>query len=225
MTISAAISLGFLLSHPIGDFSFSAFDNSVDAHFRVHMASGHRGSLSETTFGFKENDLQDPFFQDKVVYSLATKTSRSTDIEESRKLHYKLTVQEPLTLWLRQGQVWIGASEGDQVPSFGPVKFTQRLEGLEPHVAEDVAVILRALETDPELKERVTAAVRVSKDRWNVKIEDRIEVRLPRDGLESAWKQLSRIERAHGLLSRDVAVIDLRLPDRMIVRTRSDPSS
>jgi cell division protein FtsQ len=48
-------------------------------------------------------------------------------------------------------------------------------------------------------------------------------VRLPEADPAAAWAQLARIERQQGLLSRDVLVIDLRLPDRLVVRT--DPDS
>ena len=34
-----------------------------------------------------------------------------------------------------------------------------------------------------------------------------------------AWAQLARIQREHGVLGRDVVTIDMRMPDRLIVRT------
>ena len=68
---------------------------------------------------------------------------------------------------------------------------------------------------------RVTAAVRVGGRRWNLRLDDGIDVRLPEIGAAQAWAQLARFERRHGVLQRDVATIDLRLPDRLVVRTLS----
>ncbi len=34
-----------------------------------------------------------------------------------------------------------------------------------------------------------------------------------------AIAQLAKVEREHGLLDKDVVTIDLRLPDRLVVRT------
>ena len=78
------------------------------------------------------------------------------------------------------------------------------------------------MNSEPELRERVTSAVLVAGRRWNVQIEGRIDVRLPEDDAAAAWAQLAEIERRQGLLSRDVVVIDLRLPDRLVVRTSPD---
>ncbi len=78
------------------------------------------------------------------------------------------------------------------------------------------------MNSEPDLRRRVTAAVRVGGRRWNVQIEGRIDVRLPEADTAAAWSQLARIERQQGLLSRDVIVIDLRLPDRLVVRTDPD---
>src|SRR3546814_4370216 len=78
------------------------------------------------------------------------------------------------------------------------------------------------MDSEPSLRERVTAAVRVGGRRWNIQIEGRIDVRLPEADAAAAWAQLARIERQQDLLSRDVIVIDLRLPDRLVVRT--DPA-
>ena len=75
------------------------------------------------------------------------------------------------------------------------------------------------LARQPELQSVVTAAVRVSDRRWNLRLNGGIDVQLPEDSAAEAWDQLARMQREHQLLQKDVVLIDLRLPDRMIVRT------
>ena len=79
--------------------------------------------------------------------------------------------------------------------------------------------LLKLLDSEPELKGRVSAAVRVGGRRWNLIFDGGIEVRLPEEDAEAAWAELARIQREHGVLERDLATIDLRLPDRLVVRT------
>ena len=62
-------------------------------------------------------------------------------------------------------------------------------------------------------------AVRVGGRRWNLRFHGGTDVRLPETGAAEAWAQFARIERQHGVLQRDVDSIDLRLPDRLVVRT------
>ncbi|MBN2752079.1 MAG: cell division protein FtsQ, partial [Rhodospirillaceae bacterium] len=86
---------------------------------------------------------------------------------------------------------------------------------------ENIARLLDNLRAFPELAVRVKAAVRVGDRRWNVKldsVENGIEIRLPETNAGAAWGRLADLDRKHRLLSRDVAMIDLRLPDRMVVR-------
>jgi cell division protein FtsQ len=87
--------------------------------------------------------------------------------------------------------------------------------------AENYAALRADLAAAPDLAARVRAAVRVGDRRWNLKldsVEDGIEVRLPETDAAAAWAQLAEIDRKHRLLARDVVLIDLRLPDRVVVR-------
>src|SRR3546814_5092638 len=80
-------------------------------------------------------------------------------------------------------------------------------------------MLIAVMNSEPELRERVTAAVRVGGRRWNIQIEGRIDVRLPEADAAGAWAQLARIERQQGLLSLGLLLVDLRLQERLVVRT------
>jgi cell division protein FtsQ len=74
------------------------------------------------------------------------------------------------------------------------------------------------LASEPELATRVTAAIRVGDRRWNIRIDNAIDVLLPADGAANAWSQLVRLERSSAILKRDLQTIDIRLPDRLVLR-------
>src|SRR3546814_20425893 len=57
------------------------------------------------------------------------------------------------------------------------------------------AMLIAVMNSEPELRERVTAAVRVGGRRWNIQIEGRLAVRLPEADAAGAWAQLARSER------------------------------
>jgi len=86
---------------------------------------------------------------------------------------------------------------------------------------QHVAKLLKDLNSVPDLAKRVRAAVRVGDRRWNVSLDNvvgGVEVRLPETNAMAAWQQLASLQESHKLLRRDVAMIDLRLPDRLVVR-------
>jgi len=74
------------------------------------------------------------------------------------------------------------------------------------------------------LMRRVKAAVRVGGRRWNLRLEGDIDVRLPEDNAAAAWTRLAEYEKTHQVLERDVRILDLRLPDRLIVRKPPRPA-
>ena len=46
---------------------------------------------------------------------------------------------------------------------------------------------------------------------------------LPEDDAASAWAKLAKLERTNRLLQRDVQTVDMRLPDRLVMRV-NDPA-
>jgi cell division protein FtsQ len=70
----------------------------------------------------------------------------------------------------------------------------------------------------------VVAVTRVGDRRWNVHLDNRVEVWLPERDVLAAWRLLAEKAREDALLERAVTVIDLRfLPERL--RLRLDPDA
>ncbi len=74
------------------------------------------------------------------------------------------------------------------------------------------------LATQPDLAARITAAIRVGDRRWNLRIDNAIDVLLPAEHAVGAWSRLASLERSTAILKREVQTIDLRLPDRLVLR-------
>ena len=68
------------------------------------------------------------------------------------------------------------------------------------------------------LEQRVRAGVLVSDRRWNVVLNNGIEIMLPKDDPGSALIQAVALDDGHGILSREIAAVDLRLPNRLVFR-------
>jgi len=64
----------------------------------------------------------------------------------------------------------------------------------------------------------VRASVRVADRRWNLRLLNGIDVRLPETDVAAAFDRLVALDHAKKLLARDITMVDLRLPDRVTVR-------
>ena len=69
----------------------------------------------------------------------------------------------------------------------------------------------------------MTAAVYVGKRRWNLRFDNGLDVKLPEEAPEQAWQRLAQLQRQYGVLDKDVSVIDLRLPDQIVLRQAHPP--
>ncbi len=80
------------------------------------------------------------------------------------------------------------------------------------------AELIAMLAQDPGWRQAVTAAVWVGNRRWNVRLDNGVDIRLPEVNGAAAWAELATLQREHGLVDRDLTAIDMRQPDRLIVR-------
>ena len=70
----------------------------------------------------------------------------------------------------------------------------------------------------PDIRGMLRASILVAERRWNLRLNNGIDVRLPEADVEQALERLVRLDREKKLLSRDIVAVDLRLPDRVTVR-------
>lgn len=139
-------------------------------------------------------------------------------------VHLRVTEREAIALWQHGGQTVMVDKDGtpivDDISDFTHLPVVVG-ENAPSHAAELVAM----LKTEPAMMTRVKAAVRVSERRWNLKLDDLqagIEVSLPEQNAEAAYKRLVAMEREMRLLDRKLVAVDLRAPDRMYLRTTAD---
>lgn len=139
-------------------------------------------------------------------------------------VYVRLVERRPMALWQLRGELTVIDQDGEVIAGAEAKRFAGLPLVVGAGAPEQTRALLAMLDSEPALKERVEAAIRVSDRRWNLRLEGGVDVRLPEEAAGAAWSQLARIEREHGLLARDVVLIDLRLPDRLIVRTAGEPA-
>jgi len=85
--------------------------------------------------------------------------------------------------------------------------------------------MMAKIERYPELVSRVKGYIRVGERRWDLRLDNGITVKLPEDGEDQALATLVRMERENGLLERDVAAVDMRIPDRLVLQLTPEAAS
>lgn len=134
------------------------------------------------------------------------------------RLQITVTEREAFALWQRQGKVSVIAADGTVLGA----QVEPRLASLPFVVGNGAAAkargFLAVLDRYPAIRDQVRASILVADRRWNLRLKNGIDVRLPDSGIEQALETLARFDREKSLLSRDIVAVDLRLPDRLTVR-------
>ncbi len=133
-----------------------------------------------------------------------------------------LSIEErlPLALWQDRGRFHLIDQEGQIILNEGLERFSDLLVVVGEDAPQNAAKLLGLLQTQPHLMDLVESAVRVGARRWNVRLRGGVDVRLPAKDASVAWSSLAEYEREHGVLRRGVQILDLRLPDRLIIRKK-----
>jgi cell division protein FtsQ len=133
------------------------------------------------------------------------------------RLQITITERQAFALWQQEGHVSVIADDGTVLEPF-----SGQYGGLPLVVGKgaerDAKDFLAVVDHYPDIRSTVRASIMVAQRRWNLRLINGIDVELPETGVETALQRLVTLDRDKKLLSRDVAVIDLRIPDRVTVR-------
>ena len=129
----------------------------------------------------------------------------------------EITERRPLAIWQRGGRLSIIDENGiplsdSKVADYASLPLIVGYGG-----ADKSRALLEELQKWPTIKARMRAAVRVSRRRWNIRLQNNIDIRLPEEKIDEALAELVKLDDEQGLLSRDIKAVDMRIPDRLTI--------
>jgi cell division protein FtsQ len=144
----------------------------------------------------------------------------SAEIERRYPDRLLVTVKEaePLALWQRSQRLFLVSRAGKVIETADLARYSKLLVIVGDNAPAHAEALFDLLAREPQLRERITAAVFVGKRRWNLRFDNGVDVKLPEEDPAAAWSRFAELQRQHGLLEKDVRIIDLRLPDQVVVR-------
>ena len=135
-------------------------------------------------------------------------------------LAVEITERKPFALWQRDGKVTRHRPERH-------ARSCRSTNGASPSCRcmvggganQTAPDLLADLLAEPTIAEQMRAAVLVAGRRWDLHLENGVTVQAAGEARPPRrWRELVKLDAEKQLLSRDVVVIDLRLPDRVTVR-------
>jgi cell division protein FtsQ len=169
--------------------------------------TGNTALLFFDVAGARARLLADPWIADATIAKLYPD-----------RLQITLTEREAFALWQMNGRISVIGADGTVLEPFESRPYLPLPlvvgRGAQTRAKDFLALLARY----PEVRDNVRAAILIAERRWNLRLKNGIDVRLPESGVERALADLVALDRDKKLMSRDIAAIDLRLPDRVTVR-------
>ncbi len=132
-----------------------------------------------------------------------------------------LVERRPYAIWQHEGKFVLIDRDGQVVANEDVAAFGDLPLVVGPGAPQAATALLEALAAQPTLKPRVVAAVRVGERRWNLRMRNGTDVLLPEGGEAQALAKLAELQATDALLDRPLVVVDMRLPDRLVVRPQA----
>ncbi|OYU86950.1 MAG: cell division protein FtsQ [Bradyrhizobiaceae bacterium PARB1] len=134
------------------------------------------------------------------------------------RLQIDVTERTAFALWQEDGKLAVIADDGAVLENYVPSRFVKLPlvvgKGADTQAKDFIALLDRY----PQVRAVTKAAIYVGERRWNLRLNDNLDVRLPENDVGNALAMLSKLDREDRLFSRDIVAIDMRLPDRLTVR-------
>lgn len=138
------------------------------------------------------------------------------------RLQIDIVERTAFALWQQNGRLSVIASDGAVLEPY----VSRRFLNLPLVVGKGADVraqdFLALLDRYPQVRSVTKAAIFVGERRWNLRLKDGLDVRLPENDVGNALAALSKLDKDEKLFSRDIVAVDMRLPDRLIVQLSED---
>jgi cell division protein FtsQ len=138
------------------------------------------------------------------------------------QLRIDIVERSAFALWQQDGRLSVIADDGAVLEPYVSRRFlTLPLvvgKGAETRARDFLALLARY----PQVSSVTKAAIFVGERRWNLRLKDGLDIRLPENEVGNALAALSKLDKDDRLFSRDIVAVDMRLPDRLTVQLSDD---
>jgi cell division protein FtsQ len=232
-SLTAGLVAGAVWVHKAGyaDLALAGIDRAADATVRaagftvreVYVVGRDRAARRDVAaaLGVKRGDSMlgfDPEAARRRLLDLGWVKQAQVFRRFPDVVEVSLEERRPLALWQYRGRLALIDDEGETIIDQGLESFADLPIVVGPDAPSNAADLMDMLKLEPALFAEVQAAVRVGGRRWDVQLKNGVMVNLPEIDARASWTRLARLAAEHSLLQRDIRAIDLRLPDRLVVR-------
>src|SRR5947199_2903874 len=138
------------------------------------------------------------------------------------RLQIDIVERSAFALWQQDGRLSVIADDGAVLEPYMSRRFISLPLVVGKGADTRARDFLALLDRYPQVRSQTKAAIFVGERRWNLRLKDGLDIRLPENGVGDALAALTKLDQEDRLFSRDIVAVDMRLPDRLTVQLSDD---
>jgi cell division protein FtsQ len=138
------------------------------------------------------------------------------------QLQIDIVERSAFALWQQDGRLSVISDDGTVLEPYLSSRFVSLPLVVGKGAATRARDFLALLARYPQVHAVTKAAIFVGERRWNLRLKDGLDIRLPENDVGNALASLTKLDREDRLFSRDIVAVDMRLPDRLTVQLSDD---
>lgn len=198
-----------------------------DAGFSVQniMVEGRKNADPSVLLGLMNIGKGDPLFafSPSEATRLLEQVSWVDTVRIERRLpdtiYVDLKERVPLALFHDGKRLLLLDQMGESITDHDLGRFQKMVVVSGEGAAQNAPDLMRFLSAEPQISALAESALRIGQRRWDIKFKGGVVVNLPEDDMGLALRRLSAAQEVDAILDKNIKAIDLREPDRIIVRT------
>ena len=141
------------------------------------------------------------------------------------KISLTLFERTPMARWQTNKMLKLIDIHGDVIPRVDVSRFLNLPIIIGKNAPKIAGQILKTLSNEPHLFRRIKSLTLVSDRRWDVKLDNQINVHLPEKNPGKAWAHLATVEQGYNIFGDQIQGIDMRLENQLIIKIEKNKKS
>jgi cell division protein FtsQ len=132
-------------------------------------------------------------------------------------LRIDLTERQPIALWQYRQKLTLIDRNGFSIAESDLSRFSGLPLFIGAEAQKQAPALMNLFAAEPDLTRHVVSSSWVGGRRWDVLFDTGVTAKLPENDMELAFRKLATAQEKHNILGQNLGVIDLRLPEKMVL--------
>jgi cell division protein FtsQ len=134
------------------------------------------------------------------------------------EIEIRIGERKPFAIWQHGRELAIVEENGNVIAPFSSERHAMLPLVIGLGAAEKASEFIGKVKSYPELASRIKGYIRIGERRWDLRLENGVTIKLPESGEVEAIEGILAMDKESGVLSRDIAAVDMRLNDRLVIQ-------